>query len=626
MTFYIDKLLLWLKDGSLRTVQFNNDKVNVITGNSKTGKTAILEIIDYCLCGGKDTVVISHEHIADSVAWYGIRFSINGKIYTVARGEITEKGEFSKDFFFSQIGEIPDVPCAKMDEKELKAILNPEFSIDDELTVSYGGKGVKKNTRLSFRYFLMMNTLSKDTVDNGKMFFDKITIERYRSVWHQIFDLSFGVITPASLATQKEIDDLEQEIDTLERTKSKTEQKILNYNQQILSLVKKAKESGLIDENLSDEQSIGKLRDIIENGITDLATNFSTRQKYEKLQAERDDIALQLAKLKRFKRSYSEYRNRLRSERDALSPITYIQSKFSDRTQGEYRLFLDSLATEFAQIDSVLSERRPFELDVDRQIKQLTAVLKEKDASLALAPKVDYKVVPTAQKLVSLGELRADYKHIDCCSDNTDVISKTIDQKQSDLLDLKAKQSTVSENRLLIVNTLNEYIQFYIQVAKDALDEYGDYKAWFDYRKSALSIKKNRSSSVANISSSSDHLFMHLCLFAGMHHMLLMESSRYIPSFLIIDQPSRPYFNSEEYNYADSEASVSKKDDWSKVKAIFALWDSFFDAILEQNKHFQIIMLEHVSESAWSECKHVNLVEVFDGVLNALIPPPQNLQ
>ena len=409
MTFYIDKLLLWLKDGSLRTVQFNNDKVNVITGNSKTGKTAILEIIDYCLSGGKDTVVISHEHIADSVAWYGIRFSINGKIYTVARGEITEKGEFSKDFFFSQIGEIPDVPCAKMDEKELKAILNPEFSIDDELTVSYGGKGVKKNTRLSFRYFLMMNTLSKDIVDNGKMFFDKMTIERYRSVWHQIFDLSFGVITPASLATQKEIDDLEQEIDTLERTKSKTEQKILNYNQQILSLVKKAKESGLIDENLSDEQSIGKLRDIIENGITDLATNFSTRQKYEKLQAERDDIALQLAKLKRFKRSYSEYRNRLRSERDALSPITYIQSKFSDRTQGEYRLFLDSLATEFAQIDSVLSERRPFELDVDRQIKQLTAVLKEKDASLALAPKVDYKVVPTAQKLVSLGELRADY-------------------------------------------------------------------------------------------------------------------------------------------------------------------------------------------------------------------------
>ena len=116
---------------------------------------------------------------------------------------------------------------------------------------------------------------------------------------------------------------------------------------------------------------------------------------------------------------------------------------------------------------------------------------------------------------------------------------------------------------------------------------------------------------------------MHLCLFAGMHHMLLMDNSKYVPSYLIIDQPSRPYFNTEEYNYADSEASVSKKDDWSKVKAIFALWDSFFDLTLKQKKHFQIIMLEHVAESAWSDCKHVNLVEIFDGVLNALIPPPK---
>ena len=82
MTFYIDKLLLWLKDGSLRSLQFSNDKVNVITGNSKTGKTAILEIIDYCLCGGRDTVVISYEHIAENVKWYGIRFVINNSIPT----------------------------------------------------------------------------------------------------------------------------------------------------------------------------------------------------------------------------------------------------------------------------------------------------------------------------------------------------------------------------------------------------------------------------------------------------------------------------------------------------------------------------------------------------------------
>ena len=61
MRFYINKLLLWLKDGSLRTLKFENDKVNVITGNSKTGKTAILEIIDYCLCGSNAVIHLSDQ-------------------------------------------------------------------------------------------------------------------------------------------------------------------------------------------------------------------------------------------------------------------------------------------------------------------------------------------------------------------------------------------------------------------------------------------------------------------------------------------------------------------------------------------------------------------------------------
>ena len=95
MNFYIDKPVSYTHLRAHRTLKFSNDKVNVITGNSKTGKTAVLEIVDYCLCGSKDTVVISYEHIGENVAWYGIRFVINNKTYTVARGEITEKGKFS---------------------------------------------------------------------------------------------------------------------------------------------------------------------------------------------------------------------------------------------------------------------------------------------------------------------------------------------------------------------------------------------------------------------------------------------------------------------------------------------------------------------------------------------------
>ena len=62
--------------------------------------------------------------------------------------------------------------------------------------------------------------------------------------------------------------------------------------------------------------------------------------------------------------------------------------------------------------------------------------------------------------------------------------------------------------------------------------------------------------------------------------MLLAQESVYVPSFLILDQPSRPYFNTDvDYNYEDSEKLITNKDDWSKVKDIFKLWDRFFDYI-----------------------------------------------
>lgn len=619
MNFYIDKLLLWLKNGKLRTLSFSNDKVNVITGNSKTGKTAILEIIDYCLCGSKETVVISYEHIAENVAWYGIRFFINDKVYTIARGEITEEGLFSKDYYFSQTGEIPEYPCVKMKEPQIKAILEQEFSIDNEITVSYGGKSVRKNTKLSFRYFLIFNTLSKDIIDNGKSFFDKMYIERYRDVWPQIFDLALGIINFETLQMQKKIDEIQQEIYVLESEKRKYAKRQDAYKESVSCLVKQAKEAGLINEDLGLSDAFEALKDLLKDNNQGFANDFSVEQEYEQLQQRRDSLSLQLTKLQRFKKSYNKYRNNLREEKEALQPIEYIYSHFSDKTSGEYLQFLNNLSHELLKVKSAIKGRRPFEHDIDCRIKELKQSIDELDIRLSQTAHVAYRAIPAAQKLISLGEIKAEYRRLETPQEENN-IEERINSKEKELDEYTNKTNQISNTRDLTVKTLNEFIQTYISVAKKELDEYGEYGAWFDYKKAFLTLKKNKSASIANISSSSDHLYMHLCLFAGIHNMLLWQNSPYVPSFLVIDQPSRPYFNTAEYSYKDSETAISKKDDWSKVKGIFNLWDNFFDQVLSRKKHFQIIMLEHVSESAWNTCHHVNLVDIFDGEKNALIP------
>lgn len=620
MRFYIDNLILWLNDGTKRMLKFEEDKINIITGNSKTGKTAILEIIDYCLCGSNETVVISHEHIGENVLWYGIRFVINEKTYTIARGAILEGGKFSADYYFSQTGDVPETPYVKMGEQQIKSILENEFSIDDEVTVSYGGRSIKKNARLSFRYFLMYNTLSKDVVDNGKLFFDKMNIERYRDVWFQIFDLSLGVIDLNTIALQKKIEELRQNISNLEAEKKKENRKKEHVEFQIDLLIKHAKENKLIEESLQREEAFSKISEMISEGAICFSSDFSVQQKFVDLQEKREAINLQLVKLKRFKKSYSEYKNSLREDADALQPINYIQAKFGDKVDGEYRQFLNVLSKDLEKVKGAISNKHPFEFDVERKIRELNKELKNLDCELSKTAHVDYTIIPAAQKLVSLGEIKAEYKSIDFSYECKIDYDREIENKNAELMDLESQYTLIEDRRELVIETLNEYIQMYIEISKDALDEYGNYCARFDYKNQRLTLKKNKSASIAQISSSSDHLFMHLCMFAGIHHLILNEALNYVPSYLVIDQPSRPYFNNSEYDYKNSKQSLSKKDDWSKVKNIFTLWDKFFASILEQKKHFQVIILEHVSEEAWSGCEHVHLVDIFDGEKNALIP------
>lgn len=138
-----------------------------------------------------------------------------------------------------------------------------------------------------------------------------------------------------------------------------------------------------------------------------------------------------------------------------------------------------------------------------------------------------------------------------------------------------------------------------------------------------LKLREPKTTYNEQVSSSSDHMFLHLCLFFGLHEMLLDKELPYVPPFIIIDQPTRPYFVNTENNfeYKTSEQQIDKKNDWSKVLNIFELLDMFMNKILENKKHFQIILLEHVSKNAWKDTKHIHLVEEFDGQKNALIPP-----
>lgn len=75
MSMTIGAIILYSHTGEQRELTFKSGGLNIITGDSKTGKSAIIDIIDYCL--GRSSCNVAEGVIRRSVAWFAVRL-LNG--------------------------------------------------------------------------------------------------------------------------------------------------------------------------------------------------------------------------------------------------------------------------------------------------------------------------------------------------------------------------------------------------------------------------------------------------------------------------------------------------------------------------------------------------------------------
>lgn len=96
MKSYIKSIIIFGKNGEKRIVPLEQG-VNIITGESKTGKSALVEIIDYCLCSTRCTV--PKGKITEFSYLYTLVMLIGDSTYIIARYNWDNGGKmhFSKE-------------------------------------------------------------------------------------------------------------------------------------------------------------------------------------------------------------------------------------------------------------------------------------------------------------------------------------------------------------------------------------------------------------------------------------------------------------------------------------------------------------------------------------------------
>lgn len=126
MNFSILKIIIWSKDTSKapRILDFKPGAINYITGSSRSGKSAIIEIIDYCLGSGGCSIP-KIGPIRRTSSWYGLLFSTVEGEKLFARRDPGDQN--STDDYMIVEGvtvSLPDAPEKNGNRENAKGILN----------------------------------------------------------------------------------------------------------------------------------------------------------------------------------------------------------------------------------------------------------------------------------------------------------------------------------------------------------------------------------------------------------------------------------------------------------------------------------------------------------------------
>jgi hypothetical protein len=320
MKFYIKHIILWLKNGNKRTLDFENNKVNIITGKQSTGKSTIIEIIDYCFFASQKNMP-EGEIIDKNVEWYGINFVINDKVFTIARHQEIKLNQY----YFSSNGNIPESPFINMPEKNIQNKIDKEFSIDSNFIFSN-----KEKQSISARHFMMFNTQKRDTLSNKNNLFDNTYESKnfFVKELNKIFYLALGISSMENLIKIDFHDEEQIKLKGLKNKLDNSNRSSFNMDENLIKFCEEAQKLEIINTINSDEECLSQLEQLIE-GLDKIDKDE------ENLFKEQLSLKLKINQFEKYESQYQKYKSVLDKDSDSLKPIEYLKNNFTELLNDE---------------------------------------------------------------------------------------------------------------------------------------------------------------------------------------------------------------------------------------------------------------------------------------------------
>ena len=617
----ISSIHIYSHDGQRRDLQFRVDGLNVITGRSSTGKSALSEIIEYCM--GRSSFNVPEGIIRDKVAWFAVIYQFANEQILVAKPTPAAGAANCSTVMLRRGGQL-QVPefnelSVNTDDDTIVELLSRLLGIPENRTdvaLEHSRESFDANVKHTFYYLFQKQGI---VANKDQLFYRQNEQFQPRAI-RDTLPILLGVSSHDRYELESKLRIAQRELRINTKQLEQARVVVDAYHEKAVALYSEGKTVGIIgktEENPSADGIIEALRLSLlwkpESLPDDDGSMISQlEEELSQLRKDRRDVQTRIDSARQFAKRAGGYESEAAEQLDRLASIKALpknpetgewQWPFSEQNLALESPIAAVLLGELSSLDKELriaKGQRPkleaYLSELTGKVDEIASAVRQKEAELSAAISANEVIAQMGTRNNAAARVIGRISlFLEMLLPNEDFVRLEAENRR---LKFKVEQledqigADDSNERLVsILNNISAQLSQYTQAFNA---EFGPYPARLDLSQMTIIFDRpDRPVPMSRTGGGENHLAYHLSTLLALHRFAA-KNNRPIPQFLLIDQPTQVYFPSEQV-YKEADGSVQKTEADADLNAVRRLFELLLKFTQEEVPGFQLIITEHAN-------------------------------